>query len=143
MIEGWKSRQFRTYPQLPGWTGLDWSFLLIPDWRALIGAPLERIVAEQWATTTRILLDDLAALPTGRWLSVSHESVVADPARQIARICEDLGLAWDRPLGRELPLSRHTYSKPAPEKWRAHESAIEATRSIWCEPAERADAVAG
>src|SRR5690606_20737173 len=34
MIEGWASGNFVMYPQLPGWPGPAWSFLLTPGWPA-------------------------------------------------------------------------------------------------------------
>ncbi|RZA30003.1 MAG: hypothetical protein EOP92_35795, partial [Lysobacteraceae bacterium] len=37
MIDGWQSGRFVTYPHLPDWKGLPWSFLLTPDWQALSG----------------------------------------------------------------------------------------------------------
>ena len=138
MIEGWRSGQFRTYPTLPGWTGLDWSFLLIPGWRSLIGAPLEEIVARQWATTTGILLDDLARLPPERWIAARHEDLVADPTAVVRRLASDLGFGWDRPLPAALPLSRHTYSPPDSQKWRRHEAEIERMAAIWAPENERA-----
>ena len=131
MIEGWKSGQFRTYPNLPGWKGLDWSFLLVPGWRQLIGAPIEDIVAHQWATTTRILRADIESIPKDRWIISDHERLLEDPQAEIARLCSSLGVAWDRPLPASLPLSRHTYSPPDPEKWRRYEAQIERTRAVW------------
>jgi len=59
MMEAWTSGRFRTYPRLPGWTGLPWSLVLVPGWRNLIGSSLHTIVATQWRTMTRLLLDDL------------------------------------------------------------------------------------
>ena len=41
-------------------------FLGVSDWRELNGRPLPEIVAAQWERTTRILLDDLDALPAER-----------------------------------------------------------------------------
>jgi Sulfotransferase family/Aspartyl/Asparaginyl beta-hydroxylase len=125
MIEGWRSGGFRTYPRLPGWRGLPWSFLLIPGWRDLADAPLEQIVATQWAVTTRILLDDLAALPRERWVSVSYEAFVAAPQDEILRLASTLELTWDRVLGAKLPLSRHTLSPPDADKWRKHAAVLE------------------
>jgi hypothetical protein len=138
MIEAWSSGGFRTYPQLPGWTGPTWSLLLTPGWRDLIGAPLNRIVAQQWATTTRVLLDDLAALPADRWLAVRYEAFIAAPQDQISRLCQALDLGWDRPLGASLPLSRHTVSAPQPDKWRAHAAAIDAVAAVWTGQNDRA-----
>ncbi|WP_158637136.1 sulfotransferase [Arenimonas daejeonensis] len=79
MIDGWQSGEFVMYPNLPGWNGPPWSFLLTPDWRALSGQPLGRIVAAQWETTTRLLLDDLAALPADAWTTVDHGRFLASP----------------------------------------------------------------
>ena len=143
MIEGWLSGGFRTYPRLPGWTGPDWSFLLTPGWRDLIGAPLNRIVASQWAATTRLLLDDLAGLPRESWRAVRYEAFIAAPQVEIERLCQALDLRWDRRLEAGLPLARHTVTAPNAEKWRAHAAAIEAVRPIWSAEGARAQAVAG
>ncbi len=131
MIEAWSSGGFRTYPQLPGWSGPAWSLLLIPGWRALIGAPLGRIVAEQWAVTTRIILDDLAALPPQRWRPIRYEAFIASPQAEISRLCTAMDLGWDRRLGLGLPLARHTVSAPDGQKWRKHALAIEAVAPVW------------
>jgi len=143
MIEGWRSGAFRTYPGLPGWTGLDWSFLLTPGWRDLVGAPLPRIVASQWAATTRTLLDDLEALPRDRWRAVRHEAVLADPQGEITRLCASLDVAWDRRLGRELPPSRHTLTAPDAQKWRAHAEALETALPLVAWENDRALALLG
>jgi Sulfotransferase family/Aspartyl/Asparaginyl beta-hydroxylase len=124
MIEAWESGRFRTYRKLPGWKGLPWSLLLVPGWRALDGRPLHKLVSAQWETTTRILLDDLEALPPGRCHATSYDALLADPAAEVARLCVELGLEWDRPL-EPLPLSRYTVTQPASDKWRRHEALIE------------------
>ena len=143
MMEAWSSGGFRTYPQLPGWTGPDWSLLLIPGWRELIDAPLNRIVATQWATTTRILLDDLAALPSDRWRSIRYEAFIAAPQPEISRLCQAMDLGWDAQLGASLPMARHTVSAPNPDKWRASAAAIEAVRPVWAAEQDRALALVG
>jgi hypothetical protein len=130
MIEAWTSGGFQTYPNLPGWTGQPWSLLLVPGWRELIGAPLNQIVAAQWATTTRILLDDLALLPAERRRTIRYEDFIADPQGRIQALCADLGLGWDRSLAAGLPLARHTVSAPSAEKWRKHADQIEAVLSL-------------
>ena len=126
IIEAWTSGRFRTYPQLPGWTGPAWSLLLVPGWQELIGAPLHEIAAAQWRTTTQLLLDDLEQLPADRWTVVRYEALVADPQAEILRLCRLFSLDWDRPFDRELPLSRYTVTPPAADKWRRHADAIEA-----------------
>ena len=120
MIDGWQSGRFATYPKLPDWQGLPWSFLLTPGWRELSGLPLGEIVARQWDCTTRILLDDLEALPAERRIAIDYGRFLADPQGQIARLCEWAGFGWDKPLGKQLPHSRSTTSTPDPEKWRRH-----------------------
>ncbi|HET6546093.1 MAG TPA: sulfotransferase [Rhodanobacteraceae bacterium] len=127
MIDAWTSENFRTYPTLPDWSGPDWSLVLVPGWRELRGRPLAEIVARQWEATTRILLDDLEALPADRCLSVRHEAFLAQPQACIERLCAALDLEWDIRLG-VLPWSRHTVSAPAPDKWRRHQREIE---SVW------------
>lgn len=126
MIEAWQSGRFRTYPQLPGWGEPAWSLLLVPGWRALIGKPLAEVVAAQWEITTRTLLDDLERLPAERRHVARYDALLADPAAEVARLCDALGLAWDRPLDRALPPSRFTVSAPSQDKWRRHADLIEA-----------------
>jgi hypothetical protein len=128
MMEAWRSGRFRTYPRLPNWTAMPWSLLLVPGWRELRDRPLEEIVARQWRSTTAALLDDLAALPPSRLVTADYDAFVADPPAVIAALCEKLGIAWDQPLGAQLPFSATTVSAPHPDKWRTNEAAIE---RIW------------
>ena len=136
MIEAWRSGAFRTYPGLPGWTGLPWSLLLVPGWEALNGRSLAEVAAHQWATTTQVLLDDLEALPGERVRSLAYADFLAGPQSAMTRLAGSLGLGWDRSLGPRLPLSVTTVSAPRPDKWRAMEGEIEAVWPI----VERADA---
>lgn len=142
MMEAWETRGFRTYPELPGWSGLPWSLLLTPGWRNLVGYPLAQIVATQWETTTRILLDDLDRLPSNRRCVARYDGLIADPDREIRRICQTLELAWDSPLGIRLPMARHTVSAPDPEKWRRRQHEIEPLLAQMTETVARAAACA-
>jgi hypothetical protein len=130
MIEAWASGHFRTYPMLPGWTGYAWSLLLVPGWRDLIGRPLPEIVAHQWATTTNLLLDDMERLPGEQLRAIRHGDFTASPQSSIEKLARSLDLAWDRPLGPDLPLSTMTVSHPDPSKWRRLETDIEAVMPI-------------
>jgi len=125
MIEAWLSGAFRTYPQLPGWTGHPWSLLLVPGWQELNGRPLPQVVAQQWATTTELLIDDLSKIPRERLRGAVHGEFLASPGPTIERLAQSLGLEWDRPLGPSLPLSKTTVSQPKAGKWRAIEDVIE------------------
>ncbi|MDN5783039.1 MAG: sulfotransferase, partial [Luteimonas sp.] len=138
MLDGWESGDFRTYSGLPGWQAPAWSFLLVPGWRELSGKALEDIVAAQWERTTRILLDDLDALPDGHWTSVDYDRLVAHPQDEIARICAWAGLGWDRSLGATLPLSRYTLTPPSADKWRRHAARIEPRLAAMQSTVERA-----
>lgn len=138
MIEAWQSGYFRTYPRLPGWDGLPWSLLLVPGWEELRGLPLPELVAKQWATTLDLLIADLDALPSERVRAVTYSDFLADPATFVGRLVSSIGIGWDRVLDCQLPASKTTVSKPAPEKWRRWEAEIEAVMSIVAEADARA-----
>ncbi|MFA7321030.1 MAG: sulfotransferase, partial [Dokdonella sp.] len=142
MLEAWESAGFRTYPDLPGWTGLPWSLLLVPGWRELIDKPLATIVAAQWATTTRTILDDLDGLSAERWCVARYDALLANPGEEIARISGAMGLRWDRPLENLLPLANHTVSQPHADKWRRRESEILPVLARMAELTGRAEQVA-
>jgi len=143
MIEAWKSGRFRTYPRLPEWQGLPWSLLLVPGWRALNGKPLHEIVAAQWEITTRILLDDLDAIPVSRRSVVRYDDLLVDPQGTMTALCARLDLPWDVSLGEALPASRYTVSQPDAEKWRRNETEIMAVLPRLQATIERAEAYAG
>jgi hypothetical protein len=130
MMEAWASGGFRTYPQLPGWTGYPWSMVLVPGWRELIGRPLPEIVAHQWAAATDMLVGDLQAIPEERVRALSYERLKADPRAEVELLAGSLDLSWDRQLGSALPLSKVTVSPPRPDKWRRLEAVIESVFPI-------------
>jgi len=138
IIEAWKSGGWVTYPQMPDWDG-PWSLVLPPGWPRLRGKSLGEIAAFQWETTNRIALDDLAALPASQRLAVNYADFLADTRAAVQRICEFAGIEFDAALrqrvGAPLPLSRHTHTRPAPEKWRKHaaliEPALEGLEATW------------
>jgi hypothetical protein len=143
MMEAWRSGRFRTYTGLPNWRGeLPWSLLLTPGWSDLAALPLNERVAAQWAAATTILLNDLSALPEQRWSVARYHDFVRDPAAVVRGVCADVGFDWDRPLGSDLPLSRHTVSKPRPDKWREQEAEIEAAMRKVADVAARAERLA-
>ncbi|WP_313929506.1 sulfotransferase [Pseudoxanthomonas sp.] len=142
MIDGWQSGRFRMY-NLPDWEGPMWSFLLTPGWQALNGQELGEIVARQWETATRLMLDDLDALPAEDWIAVDYGRFLQDPQREALRLSDFAGWSWDRELGAQLPLSRYTLSRPDPDKWRRHAAAIEPRLQQWKGTIDRAARAAG
>src|SRR5437879_9535644 len=93
------SGRWKTYNGLDGFEG-PWSLLLPPGWRELNGKPLEEIAAYQWDCTNRIVLDDLAALPRERWMTVRYADLIEDPKASISRLCEFLHIDVDEALAR-------------------------------------------
>lgn len=137
MLDAWPSGRFVTYPDLPGWQGYPWSLVLVPGWRDLIGKPLPQIVAQQWATATRIMLDDMERLAADRIIKVRYETLIAHPEVELKRVCVESGIAEINNL-QELPLSKHTLTKPDPDKWKRHAAAIEDVWPLVSEQVERA-----
>ncbi len=142
MLEAWESGRFRTYPDLPGWAGPPWSLLLTPDWRALNGQSLAAIVAAQWEAATNLLLDDLAVVPPEQRLIARYDALSANPAAEIARLCQGIGFAWDQPLDGPLPIAKYTLSAPRAEKWRRREGELAPVLARLAPTIERAAAYA-
>lgn len=128
MMQAWRAKGWITYRQLPGWPG-PWSLLLPPGYERLQGRPLEEVVAFQWRVANETILDDLADLPRERWTTVRYEAFVADPRAEIAKLLDFAGLAMDARLeeylARPLPLSKHTQTRPDPDKWKQNAQEIE------------------
>jgi hypothetical protein len=128
MMQAWRGKGWVTYRQLPGWPG-PWSLLLPPGYERLQGRPLEEIVAFQWRVANETILDDLADLPRERWTTVRYEALVADARGEVARLLAFAGLEMDARLeeylGRPLPLSKHTQTRPDPDKWKQNATEIE------------------
>jgi hypothetical protein len=125
LIEVWRAQTMVTYPQLPGWEGPGWTLTLVRGWRALAGKPLEEIAAHQWSEGMRILLDDLQSLDPASWCVVRYEAFIAEPQKEVERICAFADLAWDRRLSAPLPLSISALSEPSPDKWRRNGEALD------------------
>lgn len=138
MLDAWRSGKFVTYPALPEWEGPPWSLLLTPGWRELSGKPLAEIVAAQWSTATRYLLDDLEQLSPDRWCVAGYDALIEDPQQEVTRLAKFLDIEWDRPLTGPLPLSRTTLTAPDREKWRRNADDLKVALPIVANVAERA-----
>jgi hypothetical protein len=140
MMEAWASGAFRTYPELPGWTGYPWSLLLVPGWERLRGEPLPIVVAHQWAITTQLLLRDLEQLPEERLRAVTYAEFISRPQDVAQALAHSLDLQWDLSLSHTLPNSKTTVSPPRADKWRRLERVIEPLMEIVADTDARARA---
>lgn len=140
LVEGWRSRRFLAYRDLPGWPHRDWSFLLPPGWRAMADRPLVEIATFQWRAAHEAIERDLAELPPARRCQVRYHDLIQRPRDVLATIAALAELRWDdqveRMLGAPLPLTRVTLSAPAPDKWRRHEHELSLLLPGWHPPAD-------
>jgi len=128
MMEGWRSRRFIAYRNLPGWPFKEWSFLLPPGWSSLQNRSLVEIAAYQWRAANSYILDDLQALPKSSWCLVRYSDLIQKPKETISQVSQFAGLTWDQRIeqvvSQSLPVSAMTLSTPSPDKWRKNETEI-------------------
>lgn len=138
---GLETGRFVTFPDLPGWERRHWCLLLPPGWRALNGKSLIEIAAFQWAAANRILLDDLGALSREKWIPISFDELVSEPARAVCRILDFAGIQADARLdaaiAQPLPPSSTTVSESSPGKWMHVKDEIESCAPVYADIAKR------
>ncbi|HET6629133.1 MAG TPA: sulfotransferase [Woeseiaceae bacterium] len=148
LIEAWtlglRTGRFSTFPDLPGWDRRTWCFLLPPGWRATIGKPLAEIAAFQWSAANGFIADRLAALAPERWMVLSYEALVGEPAEALRRVATFAGVdAGNAGNGAApLPVSRTALTPPHPDKWRRHEEAMRPLLPALEQAATRIEALA-
>jgi hypothetical protein len=117
LMEGWRARPRFVKYRLP--SGHSWSFVLVPGWRALVGASLEEICAHQYVACNEAVLDARPAVEPSRWHELSYEDLLAAPREVLGRLFETLGLNVPSDLERVVGTpTRTTLTDPRPEKWR-------------------------
>ncbi len=124
IIDAWRSGRFVTYRELPDWAGPPWSLLLIPGWRDLPADDVATIAARQWQAAHEAILDAMEGGAYHRVVPVRYEALVDDPGATLTDLCSKLDLAPPA-LDGELPLSRHTLTRPDPDKWKRNAEALE------------------
>lgn len=90
----WHTKRFVTNTELPGWWGDPWSFVLVPNWKDLIGLPIPEVVANQWLTASEAVVDDLNDLDDSRWSAISYEELLLAPSAAMEKISKKLKLSW-------------------------------------------------
>jgi hypothetical protein len=131
LIQGWRAApRFVTYgvpARLDGRPRRAWSFVLIPGWRDLEGAPAEEISARQYVACNEAALVGERLIDPSRWTSVQYEDLVARPEDELARVLDRLGLALTPKLSNaarhlmETPIN--TVTPPKLGKWRTENRA--------------------
>lgn len=117
IIDAWKSGRFVTYKKLPERKS-SWSLLLIPGWRNLPEEDVAFTAASQWKKAHETMLEDVAQMSSKKVLGIRYEDFLENPQVYIEKICEFVDISWDKNLEKNLPLSRHTLTKPDPYKWK-------------------------
>ncbi len=130
LLETWRSGRWVTYPRLPNWPqDKPWSHLLIPGWRQLKGSSLAEIVAQQWLVTNQTIIDDLRELPQERWCSIEYDTLLADTAGQLRRLCQFADVVFGPRLqqiaANPLKPSKYTLSAPQKDKWKRNEAELQ------------------
>lgn len=126
LVEGWRSRRFIAYRELPGWPHRGWSFLLPPGWQRMTSRSLVEIATFQWQEADRAIRADLAALPEGAWIRLEYDALVERPAQVLDELAGFAELRWDREVDLDLAPTHVTLSPPARDKWRRHEHELQA-----------------
>jgi hypothetical protein len=128
LMEGWRARPRFVKYRLPG-SGEPWSFVLVPGWRELVGAPLEEICARQYVACNDAVLAAREAIDAERWIELAYEDLVAEPAETLRQLCDRLGLPYtDEVAAAVRTPSRTTLTPPRSDKWR--EQNLEAIERI-------------
>jgi len=122
IIEGWRSRRFVAYRQVPGWPFQEWSFLLAPGWSNLEDYSIAKIATHQWKTANNYIMNDLKNIPAQDWCFVRYSDLVANPKKIVSRLSKFAQLDWDTEIdqmvSRSLPVSHMSVSAPSADKWR-------------------------
>ncbi|MBT8115730.1 MAG: hypothetical protein KJP04_10120, partial [Arenicella sp.] len=97
--------------------------------RQLASSSLAEIVAQQWLVTNQTIIDDLRALPQERWCSIEYDTLLADTAGQLRRLCQFADVVFGPRLhqiaANPLKPSKYTLSAPQKDKWKRNEAELQ------------------
>jgi hypothetical protein len=120
IIDGWHSKNFITYPNLPGFNHR-WSYLLPPNWKNLQGKTIEEIATFQWKSCNEAIYKEFSDSPKNQYHLVNYQDFLDNTADVIKKICGFSHIEYDQELEKfcssPLPYSRYTLSKPEKNKW--------------------------
>ncbi len=93
------------------------------------GQSLVQVAAFQWASANRHIIGDLQKLHDSRWASVDYADLVANPSKEIERLCRFASIPFDPVLKKHtdgvLPLSQYTQTLPSADKWKKNAADLE------------------
>ena len=128
MMQAWRAKGWVTYRQLPGWPG-PWSLLLPPGYERLRDGRSRRSWRSSGGSRTRPSSRTSPTCRASAGPAVRYEDLVGNPRAEIEKLLGFAGLAMDARLegylSKPLPLSKHTQTKPDPDKWKQNAAEIE------------------
>jgi hypothetical protein len=143
LMEGWRARprfvKYRLPVELTGLgelRGNAWSFVLVPDWRQLVNAPLEEVCARQYVACNEAVLAARENLDPARVVDVAYEDLLRTPVDEAARLYRALDLdftagARSHAEGLARKTSATALTAPREDKWReSNAHAIERIRPL-------------
>ena len=86
-----------TYPHAHRWCST-----LVEGWRNLTASPVPEIALAQWLEYVTCLDEARRLVPSGQWLELSFEDLLASPEATMARVYERLGVTPDPALDAKL-----------------------------------------
>jgi len=130
LVEGWRSRRFIAYQDMPGWIYQAWNFLLIPGWKALSDHRIIALAAKQWQVANQMILQDIKQLPKQDWYFLDYQDLIKHPKNSVQKLSQFAGLTWDEQINahvsKSLPVTQVTLSKPTANKWKK--------QAVWLKP---------
>ncbi|MCA2211921.1 sulfotransferase family protein [Jidongwangia harbinensis] len=111
-----------------GWQGPEnWYLGALPaplreQWEAA-GRSFPVLAALGWAMLMDAFAAARAAHPAGQWLDLRYEDLVAEPRKEITRVCEFLGLDWSPAF--ERGFRRHVIHGGREDAYRAELTAVQ------------------
>ena len=135
LMEGWRSRRFIAYKNLPEWSFKDWSFLLTPDWQKLNNKSIVEISAHQWTIANQTIMTDIKALSASDWTMLNYDELITDPQTQLKKLVEFMQMEFSPQnfVTNNLAVTPVTLSAPHANKWKKNAPEL-ATISTLVEP---------